>query len=337
MVSAIGNSPTEGSAAPHPAGPARNAAGEVAAGVVRVPIIFVNAYLVDAPAGRWVLVDTGLPGFAWRVRRAAEKRYGAGARPAAILLTHGHFDHAGSALELARAWDTPVYAHRLELPYLTGRSDYPPQDPTMGGAIAQMSRVFPHHGYDLGRHVRELPADGSVPELPGWRWLHTPGHSPGHVSLWRSHDRTLLAGDAFATMNLDSWTAQVTHARELSRPPAPFTPDWRSAGRSVERLAALAPVRVAAGHGRALSGAGLPARLRRFAAMFEPPSYGRYVGRPAHADASGVTALPPPVPDPLLGKAVAATTAAVAIAALLYALQRREHNAQVQSSKYSTG
>ncbi len=304
--------------------------GEVAAGVVRVPTVFVNAYLVDAPGG-WVLVDTGLPGFAWRVRRAAAARYGAASRPAAIVLTHGHFDHAGSALALAHRWGVPVYAHRLELPYLTGRSDYPPQDPTVGGAIAQLSRVFPHHGYDFGHRVRALPEDGveegGVPALPGWRWLHTPGHTPGHVSLWRERDRTLLAGDAFATTNLDAWTSQVTHERELGRPPTPFTPDWAAARRSVERLAALAPARVAAGHGRSLAGPGLAARLQRFAARFAPPPYGRYVGRPARADATGTVALPPPVADPLLGKA--AVAALVVLGAVgLYAALRRDGGAE---------
>ena len=312
----------------------RAASGEVAGGVVRVPTVFVNAYLVDAPGGAWVLVDTGLPGFAWRVRQAAAARYGAGSRPAAILLTHGHFDHAGSALELAKSWDVPVYAHKLELPYLTGRSDYPPQDPTVGGAIAQMSRVFPHHGYDFGRYVRALPEDGRVPALPEWRWLHTPGHTPGHVSLWRAADRTLLAGDAFATMNLDSWASQVTHERELSRPPAPFTPDWAAARRSVEVLAALAPARVAAGHGRSLAGPALAARLKRFAARFAPPPHGRYVGRPARADASGTVALPPPVADPVLGKAAAVMggLGLVGLAVGVYALSRRSDGVSKDTS-----
>ena len=170
-------------------------------------------------------------------------------RPAPSWLTHGHFDHAGSAAELARAWGVPIYAHAEELPFLTGRSDYPPADPSMGGAIAQLARAFPSAGYDFGERVRALPADGSVPGLPGWRWLHTPGHTPGHVSLWRESDRTLLAGDAFATMDLDSWLSQVTHARELARSPVPFTPDWDAAEASVARLAELRPRAVGAGHG----------------------------------------------------------------------------------------
>jgi glyoxylase-like metal-dependent hydrolase (beta-lactamase superfamily II) len=85
-----------------------------------------------------------------------------------------------------------------------------------------MLRLMPDHGYDFGDRVKELPEEGTVPGVPGWRWLHTPGHTPGHVSLYRESDGALLAGDAFATMNLDSWSAYFTRKRELSRPSPPL-------------------------------------------------------------------------------------------------------------------
>ncbi|MDP9426202.1 MAG: MBL fold metallo-hydrolase [Actinomycetota bacterium] len=303
---------------------------EVTAGVARLGILFVNAYMVGAPGGPWVLVDSGLPLSAVLTRRAVAGRYGAGARPEAIVLTHGHFDHAGAALDLASGWDVPVYAHRLEMPYLTGKSDYPPQDPTMGGAIAQMARLFPHGGYDFGDRVRPLPDDGDVPGLRDWRWIHTPGHTPGHVSLFRETDGTLLAGDAVATMNLDSWTSQLTRKRELHRPPAPFTPDWGAAGQSVEVLAGLEPSVVAAGHGLPMTGPGVAEELRSYAGRFSTPRRGRYTGRPASADEEGVKEVPPPVPDPL-PKVVAVVVTAGAVVATGIALGRRlVHNVQEQ-------
>jgi glyoxylase-like metal-dependent hydrolase (beta-lactamase superfamily II) len=75
----------------------------------------------EAPTPDWVLVDAGLPGSAGTIRRHAAEIFGSEARPAAIILTHGHFDHVGALLTLATEWDVPVYAHPLELPYLTGR------------------------------------------------------------------------------------------------------------------------------------------------------------------------------------------------------------------------
>ncbi|HXH71065.1 MAG TPA: MBL fold metallo-hydrolase [Pyrinomonadaceae bacterium] len=271
----------------------------VAKGVYHTKIIFVGAYFVDTPetgGGSWVLVDTGLPMSDGKIRRAAKSKYG-DKKPSAIVLTHGHFDHAGAALALAEQWNVPIYAHRLEMPYLTGKSDYPPQDPTVGGAIAFMSRFFPHSGYDFGNRVHAIPENGKIAELPNWKIFHMPGHTAGHISLWRESDRTLLAGDALTTMNLDSWVSQITEKQEFCPPPAPFTTDWQAARRSVEFLADLEPKVVGAGHGKPITDRDTARQLKEFARNFEPPRKGRYVETPAIIDEYGVVALPPPATD----------------------------------------
>lgn len=300
---------------------------EVAPGVARLDLGLVNVYMVGAPGGPWALVDAGLPRSAALIRRVVAARYGAGARPEAIVLTHGHFDHAGSSLDLAKEWEVPIYAHPLEMPYLTGKSDYPPQDPTMGGAIAQIARLFPHGGYDFGDRVQPLPTDGGVPGAENWHWVHTPGHTPGHVSLFRKTNGTLLAGDALATMDMDSWSSQLTRKRKLSRPPAPFTPDWASAQRSIKALARLKPSIVAAGHGLPMAGPHVAEELQGLAGGLISPRTGRYVDRPARADEEGVWELPPPVSDPLpmvaAGAALAVVTA-VATIALAWRWRRRK-------------
>lgn len=294
-------------------------------GIVRVPVVFVNAYLVDVepdePGRGWVLVDSGLPGLgAAVIARAAAVRYG-GRPPRAIVLTHGHFDHAGSAARLSNMWHVPIFAHELELPYLTGRSDYPPPDPTVGGALAMMSRTFPHRSIDLGASVRPFDGDGTMAALPGWRVLHTPGHTAGHVSLFRQSDGTLLTGDALATMNQESWISNVTLVRELRWPPAPLTTDWSAARRSVEHLAALRPKAIAAGHGLPITGEGAAAALERFSEQFAPPADGRYVRQPARADERGVISLPPPVADPV-GGAIRGGAIAAAVTGLVMTVSR---------------
>lgn len=263
-----------------------------------LPISFVNAYFVGHQGGRWAIIDTGLPGREDLIVEAAEARFGSGARPEAIYLTHGHFDHRGSALALAEKWDVPIYAHRMELPYLTGRSDYPPPDPTIGGAMAFLSRFMPSRAGDLSDRVRELPEE-NLPGLEGWRWTATPGHSPGHVSFYRSSDRVLIAGDALATMDMDSWMGLMSGRKTLARAGAPFNFDWEATRRSVQKLADLRPNIIACGHGIPLDDEDLPDRLQRFADRFPVPRHGRYVKQPAKVDETGVVSLPPAPIDPV--------------------------------------
>jgi glyoxylase-like metal-dependent hydrolase (beta-lactamase superfamily II) len=266
--------------------------------------VMVNVYFVGPPGAgdrEWVLVDAGMSGSAERIVRAAEMRFGVGSRPAAIVLTHGHFDHVGALEPLADRWDAPIYAHPMELPYLTGRSSYPPPDPSVGGGlVAALSWSFPRGPIDLGDSVRPLPEDTTVPGLPGWRWVFTPGHTPGHVALFRDVDRTLIAGDAIVTTKLESAQAVMAQRRELHGPPMYFTSDWTSAAKSVVALAELDPEIVATGHGEPLQGASMRADLHALARDFKRravPRHGRYVRRPAEADRNGVVAVPPDVSD----------------------------------------
>ncbi len=247
----------------------------------------VNIILAGAPGGSFVLVDAGLPGTKRVVQHAVEARFGKGARPSAIVLTHGHIDHVGALEQLAAEWDVPIYAHVQEHPYLNGTSSYPPPDAKVGGGLmAVFSKLFPRSPIDVKRWLHALPEDGSVPGMPGWRWLHTPGHAAGHVSLWRESDRALIAGDAFVTTAQESLYSVITQEPELHGPPMYFTPDWQAARMSVEKLAALKPALAVTGHGRAMAGPAMTEALDHLARDFEQvavPKYGSYVAEPARA------------------------------------------------------
>lgn len=255
----------------------------VASDIYCLPIQIVNVCFVGNPGrtDEWVLIDAGMPQSADDILSAAEERFGSISHPKAIILTHGHFDHVGALGELVERWDVPVFAHELEMPYLTGESNYPEPDPTAeGGLVVKMSPMFPNEGIDLGDRVRKLPADGSVPEMPGWRWIHTPGHTPGHVSLFRDEDRALIAGDAFITVKQESLIKVISQTQEISGPPRYLTTDWQAAWESVKRLEALKPSIAVTGHGRPMSGELLSRSLDKLAREFNRiaiPDYGRYV------------------------------------------------------------
>ena len=247
-------------------------------------LTIVNVVFWGRP-DHWVLIDAGLMRSAARIKNAAENRFGTGTKPAAIVLTHGHFDHVGALRELAETWDVPIYAHELELPYLNGQSSYPPPDPSVGGGMmARMAGWYPRGPVDVSRWLRPLPTGGTVPEMHGWQWIPTPGHTPGHVSLWHEDARLLIAGDAIVTTRQESAYAVVRQMPELNGPPKYYTEDWELAAESVRRLAALAPQTIVSGHGPAITGMKARSALKQLAHDFESlavPEQGRYVQEPA--------------------------------------------------------
>ncbi len=229
----------------------------------------------------FVLIDAGMPYSAKDIIAVTESRFGENNRPQAIILTHGHFDHIGGIIDLVKYWDVPVYAHELELPFLTGQKKYPDPDPTVeGGMVSKMSPIFPVEPIDLGNHIEVLPDDGSVPHLPEFRWIHTPGHSPGHVSFFRDEDRVLIAGDAFVTVKQEYLYKVLTQEQEISGPPRYLTTDWSAALESVKKLEALKPSVAVTGHGLPMTGELLKDSLRTLVDEFEEiavPTYGKYV------------------------------------------------------------
>lgn len=316
----------------------RNCFEHVTAYVSRIPHVIVNSYMIEDPdSQRWILVDAGLKTSANHIIRASEQRFGPGAKPEAIILTHGHFDHVGALRKLVEHWRVPVYAHRLEMPYLTGRAKYPPADPTVGGGMmAVMSRFFTRGPIDITGHARVLPENGDVPGLmPNWRWFHTPGHSPGHISLYDERERVVIAGDAFVTTKQESATAVLMQREYVNGPPAYFTPDWRAARDSVRELADLEPKIAATGHGVPMRGEKMRWQLGQLARNFETaamPRHGRYVRKPALMDEHGVISVPPPVPDPM-PKIAAVVVCVAALTAIGFLLARRRRNASLQFTR----
>jgi len=288
----------------------------VAPGVWRIKDVFVNMYLIHNPqTNKWVLVDAGLKSSAEKIKKVSNHLFWPETQPEAIILTHAHFDHVGSLRKLADEWDVPVYAHSLEKPYLTGISSYPPADPSVGGGLMSLlSFMYPKGPIDVSDRLLLLPEDGTIPILPGWRYYHTPGHAPGHISLFRERDRLLIAGDAFVTTCQESAFSALAQPRKMHGPPKYFTYNWGSAERSVKQLAQLQPEIAATGHGKPMMGQDLRDALQRLADNFQElavPTSGRYVNDPALVNYEGVQYTPPPHNRGLILTTLGITAAAV--------------------------
>lgn len=296
----------------------------IAPGVWRMKDVFVNVFIIESgEQPGWVLIDTGLKSSYAKIKNMIAEVMEPGAVPQAIIMTHGHFDHRGALQQLADEWQVPVYCHHMELPYLTGKASYPPPDATVGGGVmASMAFVYPSGPIDVQEHLQELPEDGKVPSLPDWRWIHTPGHTPGHISLFREKDGVLVAGDAVVTTKQESIFSVMTQKRVMSGPPKYFTPDWGAAARSVKELAALEPNVIVTGHGHAMYGDEARKALHKLARQFWQlgmPGKGRYVSEPALFNDEGPTYIPPKRATYLLIKIMAAT----AIVAVVYVLSKQ--------------
>lgn len=237
-----------------------------------------DVYLVRSGAS-WVLIDAGWAKDGPRIEQAARSLCGAASRPVAILLTHCHPDHAGSAARLARTWDCPVWLSPAELPVAAGdfaamAATAGPLDrwvvlPLMRGMGRRWREPVLARG-SLGPVARTFEPRSGVPGLPGWECVPTPGHTPGHVSYFRPADRVLIAGDALVTVRISSLAGLLLPRPGLSGPPWYTTWNPGAAARSIRRLGRLSPAVLAGGHGEPMTAAGTAAAVSAFAGVPAP-------------------------------------------------------------------
>ena len=254
---------------------------EVGKGISRSNVYFVRS----GPS--WVLIDAASANCSRLIQKTAESLFGASTRPVLILLTHDHPDHAGSALDLARMWGCPVYVHADELPLaaigdLSTVEKY--ANPLDRWIILPLLRLMPRRRVEsmlskasLKEVVQAFDSGATIPGLPDWECIHTPGHTPGHVALFRTSDRVLITGDAILTVNLNSflgfllWGLRLNKQR-VSGPPWYSTWNWQAAKESVAALMGLEPRVLASGHGVPMAGEETAQELHAFVNRFSSPA-----------------------------------------------------------------
>ncbi len=195
----------------------------------------INVYLVREDDG-FTLVDTGFG--AGRAILAAAQKLGAPIQR--IVLTHAHGDHVGSLDELHKALpNVPVLLSAREARLLAGDHTLDPNE-----APAQLRGSFPA----IKTRATDTLVEGD--EVGSLRVISAPGHTPGQIALLDQRDGSLIVGDAFQTR---AGLAVAGIVRWLFPLPALATWHLPTALASAHRLRALAPTRLAVGHGPVLA------------------------------------------------------------------------------------
>ena len=188
------------------------------------PVLIWDAQIV-------ILVDAGFPGQMAKIREEIEKAGVNFDNLNKIIITHQDLDHIGSLPEiLAQAEDKiEVLASELEIPYIQGEKQLIKITPeAIELAMKSITSEAPEEWRKTFKHVLENPphamvdtivSDGQdLPYCGGITIIETPGHTPGHVSLYHKDSKTLITGDAMRVVDGQLWgpNPQATLDMELA-------------------------------------------------------------------------------------------------------------------------
>ena len=149
-----------------------------------------------------LLIDTGVPGQGKQIIEAIEKTGVPFEKLTAVILTHQDIDHVGSLPELLNlsANHIDVYAHKLDKPYIEGDFSLIKTDPSRMSKEAWaslpegMKQIYANPPKSKVNHI--LEDEQYLPFFGGIQVIFTPGHTPGHISLYLKESKTLIAGDS---------------------------------------------------------------------------------------------------------------------------------------------
>jgi glyoxylase-like metal-dependent hydrolase (beta-lactamase superfamily II) len=230
---------------------ARSLAVQLAPNVYRIPTFGrsgINSFAFVDADGSVTLVDCGL---ASAPKKLVHGLIEIGKRPqdvTRIILTHVHSDHVGGAHAMSLVTEAPVAVHAADAEYATAGRPPAADSSLLGGRLVNRlpGRKFPP--VEVGQRL----ADREVLDVGGGlRVVHTPGHSPGHVSLLHLPTRVLITGDALFNVLGIRW------------PPKSLCSDFRMTKRTAHVLGELDYDVVAFTHGPEIKD-GAREKVRRF-------------------------------------------------------------------------
>ncbi|MFF2479937.1 MBL fold metallo-hydrolase [Paenibacillus sp. NPDC058071] len=225
-------------------------------------IMVVHPVIVFDETG-WVLIDTGMPGSAQTLFDQAKQAGVAERLLTAVLLTHQDLDHIGGLPGIVASSDTPpvIWAHPADEGAINGTEPFQKisreqlfgmlQSLPDNEARVQFEQAYPESGL---KHVHRTFTHGDkLPFGGGLTVIHTPGHTPGHVSFYHHASKTLIAGDAM-----------VANDGVLEGPNPQMTPDLDQALDSLKALIDYDIEQVVCYHGGLIQG-GVNERIAKLA------------------------------------------------------------------------
>ena len=198
-----------------------------------------------------VMIDTGLVGEPFLIRRLFHRLELKPASLKAVLLTHGHLDHAGNLAWLKEWTGAKVFGHSNEQMHIDGTYPYQGVNRWCGRLEAVGRKLFSYHSTQLD----ELILDKQM--LPFWGGLqviHLPGHTLGHCGFYSAKHNLLFSGDMMASYFFN------TH-----RPPAILNSAPEMLNQSAEKIHKLKPRWILPCHFDFLDG---DLHRRRFAKLY---------------------------------------------------------------------
>jgi glyoxylase-like metal-dependent hydrolase (beta-lactamase superfamily II) len=229
------------------------------------PQVINPVILRDEEEREVILVDCGYPDFEALIEEAAGRHNITPADLTRVIVTHHDLDHMGSLAALKENYPRiEIIAHEIEKPYIEGRrkslrleqaeSTFDALPEAAKAGVAQFIRAL--------KAVKPAPVDRTVrdgerlPWCGGIEIVHTPGHMPGHLSLYLPAGRILIAGDAVVIEQGELNIANPHYALNLD-----------DAVRSVQRLTHYDIAQLQCYHGGLYQGDAVQA-LRRLAARY---------------------------------------------------------------------
>lgn len=181
-----------------------------------------------------ILIDCGYPNFAPLLEEAANRHNVTLDSITKLIVTHHDMDHIGSLAALKRAYPhIDIIAHELEAPYIEGtkKSLRLEQAEATFNTLPDEAKPHAEQFIHFLQSIEPIPVDRTVSNDERLPWcggidiVHTPGHMPGHISLYLPASKTLIAGDVV-----------VIEQGKLNIANPQFTLDLDEAVRSVQRL-----------------------------------------------------------------------------------------------------